>query len=298
MLRIGASSHGESRLRMLRIVRRGDRHDPRDLTVSCRFEGDFAPAFVEGRADGLLPGEALKNLVHATARVHGGGEIETFGLALCDRLLSGYARVTRARVEIAEQPWARLEVGGKAQAQAFLTGSQERRTAAVTSNGPQVAVVSGIEQLTIMRSSGFQPARRANEDPTGVDDGLQRLLVATLSARWTYSTPDVTFGPYRQGIRAAIVETFGCHASRSVQHALYSIADVVLASYQEIADVTLSLQERPYRPADLFSAGVEPSLNERPATDDLFVAVEEPLGVVEVTVERDAETRSPRTDAP
>jgi urate oxidase len=296
MLRIGASSHGESRLRMLRIVRRGDRHDPRDLTVSCRFEGDFARAFVEGRADGLLPGEALKNLVHATARVHGGAEIETFGLALCERLLSGYPRVTRARVDIAEQQWSRLESGGKAQAQAFLAGSHERRTTAVTSNGRQVAVVSGIEQLTIMRSSGFQPARRASEDPTGVDDGLQRLLVATLSARWTYSTPDVTFGPYRQGVRAAIVETFGCHASRSVQHALYSIADVVLVSYQEIADVTLSLQERPYRPADPFSAGVDATLGAHPVSDDLFVAVEEPLGVVEVTVERDTDTDPSRAE--
>ena len=33
MPRIGSSSHGESRLRMLRITRRGDRHDPKELTA-------------------------------------------------------------------------------------------------------------------------------------------------------------------------------------------------------------------------------------------------------------------------
>ncbi len=278
MPRIGASSHGESRLRMLRIVRRGDRHDPRDLTVSCRFEGDFGEAFVDGRAEGLPPGEPLKSLVHATARQHAGAEIETFGLALCDRLLTTHPRVTRVRVEIAEQPWSRLEAGGKAQGQAFLSGTPERRTAVVTSNGKQIAVVAGIDQLTIMRTAGFAPARPV-DDHSGLNDRLQRLLVATLSGRWTYSTPDVTFDPYRLGIRAIVVETFGCHARESVEHTLYSIADVVLASYQEIADITLSLAERPYRPADLFSAGLE-------NPDDLFVAVEEPLGVVEVTVER------------
>ena len=80
-------------------------------------------------------------------------------------------------------------------------------------------------------------------------------------------------------MRAAIVETFGCQASRSVQQTLYGIADVVLSSYQEISDITFSLHERPYRPVDLFSAGVE-------NPDDLFVAVEEPVGVIEVTVER------------
>ena len=282
MLRIGASSHGESRLRMLRVVRRGDRHDARDLTVSCRFEGDFSQAFVEGTSPGLLPGEVLKSLVHSAARQDGGAEIERFGLALCERLLTGYPRVTRARVEISEQPWNRVDAGGKAQGQAFVTGTPERRTAAVTSNGTQIAVVSGLESLTIMRTSGLAPVRSRpgdDADPSGRDDGLQRLLVATLAARWTYTSPDVTFDPYRHGVRNAIVETFGCHASRSIQHTLYAIADVVLSSYEEIRDVTLSLQERPYRPVDLFTAAME-------NPDDLFVAVEEPVGVVEVTVER------------
>jgi urate oxidase len=285
MIRIGGSSHGESRVRMLRVVRRGDRHDARDLTVACRFEGDFTDAFVDGQARGLLPGEALKSLIHATARQHAKAEIEPFGLALCERLMSGYAKVTRVRVEITEQPWTRLEVGGKAQGQAFLAGPPEQKTVAVTSNGSQVAVVSGIDQLTVLRTSGLVPTRRGSPTPddSGRDDSLQPLLVATLTAQWTYSSPDVTFGPYRQGVRAAIVETFGCHASRSVQHTLYAIGEVVLSSYEELTDITLSLQERPYRPVDPFSASVA----EPDQPDDLFVAVEEPVGVVEVTVERE-----------
>jgi urate oxidase len=279
MPRIGSSSHGESRLRMLRITRRGDRHDPKELTVSFRLEGDFASAFRDGRPDGLLPGETLKTLAHRTAREHGSGEIEEFALALCDRVLSGQRAVTRARVEITEQPWTRVDAGGKTQGQTFIAGTPELKTAAVTSNGKHVAVVSGIDRLSLMKSAGFAAERdRAQED--GSTDGLQRLLLGGLSARWTYTTSDVTFRPYRQGVRAAIIETFAWHASRSVQHTLYAIADVVLATYQEIADITLALHERPYRPADLFSAGVE-------NPDDLFVALEEPLGVVEVTVERE-----------
>ena len=69
MLRIGASSHGESQLRMLRVVRRGDRHDARDLTVACRFEGDFTEAFVEGRTATVLlnPGRIGLTAVDALA---------------------------------------------------------------------------------------------------------------------------------------------------------------------------------------------------------------------------------------
>lgn len=268
---------------MLRIVRRGNRHDPRELTVSFRFEGDFAAAFLEGRTDGLPPGEALKNLVHRTAKENGTFEIEQLGMALCERVLQNHPPVTKVRVEITEETWSRLDAGGKGQGQAFMAGSPEQKTAVVTSNGTQVAVVSGVDRLSLMRTAGFAPASaKIVED--GRTDGLQRLLVGALSARWTYTSTGVTFRPYRAGVRAAIIDTFAWHASLSVQHTLFAIADVVLASYQEIAEVTLALHERPYRPADLFSAGLERPDN----LDDLFIALDDPLGVVEVTVERDA----------
>ena len=59
MTGIESSSYGESRLRMLRVIPRGDRHDPRDLTIGLRFEG---------RLDEMVPGEAIKNLVHRVVR--------------------------------------------------------------------------------------------------------------------------------------------------------------------------------------------------------------------------------------
>ena len=206
MPRIGSSSLGESQMRMLRIVRRGDRHDPKELTVSFRFEGDFAAAFREGRPDGMVPGETLKNLTHRIAREHGSGEIEEFGLALCDRVLNAHPPITRARVEITEQSWSRLDAGGRLQGQAFLAGTRERKTATVTSNGKQVAVVSGLDQLSVMRTAGFAPTPREMSDD-GSTDGLQRLLVGTLAVRWSYTSSDVTFRSYRQGVRAAVIET-------------------------------------------------------------------------------------------
>ena len=57
-----------------------------------------------------------------------------------------------------------MDVGGKPQGQAFLLGGPEQRTAAITSNGTQTAVVSGIDQLVLMRTSGFLPAA-----PLGTD---------------------------------------------------------------------------------------------------------------------------------
>ncbi len=279
MPRIGSSSHGESRIRMLRIVRRGERHDPRELTVSFRLEGEFAAAFRQGHG-GVIPGETLRNVVRQTARASGAAEIEDLGLALCDRLLRDHPAISRARIDIEERAWTRLVAGGRPQDQAFMGGAPELKTAAITSNGAKVAVVSGLARLSLMRTAGFAPPPdRAPDD--GTADGLQRLFVADLTARWSYTTPDVTFRSFREGVRAAIIDTFSWHRGRSVHHTMYAIADVVLATYQEIADVTLAMQERPYRPADPFAAGTSA------APDDLFVALDEPMGTVEVTVERD-----------
>jgi urate oxidase len=280
MANIGGSTHGESRVRVLRLVRRGDRHDPRDLTVSLRFEGDFDGAFREGRPAGVVPGEALKNLVHTSAHQHAAGEIESFGLELCRRLIEMYPQITKVRAEVSEQPWLRMEVGGKAQGQAFILGGPEQRGAAITSNGTRVAVVSSIDNLTVMRTAGFVPARRRGRTDEVGDDGLPPLVVGALNVRWTYSTPDVTFGAYRQGVRGAVVETMALHASRSVQYTLYAIGDVLLATYPEISEVSLTMHDRPYRPVDLFHANIE-------NPDELFVAVEEPVGVVEVTLDRE-----------
>ncbi|SRR6266851_1674126 len=278
MPHIHSSSYGESRLRMLRVMRRGDRHDPKDLTIALRLEGSFGAAFTGGDPALLLPGETIKNLVHRVARGQEHAVIEELGLAICARVLEHHSAIGLARVDLTEQPWARLDAGGKAQGQAFTPAGVERRTAAVSSNGTRVSVSAGLENLVLMRTGGFAPVARGrtSEEPTA--DGLQRLFIAALSARWSYLSGDIAFGPYRQGVRAAIVETFAWHKGRSVQETLYAIADVVLASYQEISEVTLSLQERPYRPVDLLELALD--------GDALFIAHDEPVGLVEITVGR------------
>jgi urate oxidase len=280
MPRLQSSSYGISRVRLLRIFRRGDRDDPKDLTIALRFDGDFDAAFRDGDADGILPSEAVHNLVRAAACEVDSANVEDLALLVSARVLERHPAIGRVRVDIVEQPWTRLDVGGKPQGQAFTPAGVERRTTAVTSNGQRTAVLSGLENLVIMRTSGFAPPRRAIDADQGRSDGLQPLLVVTLSARWTYRTPDVAFASYRQGARAAIVETVARHAARSLHHTLYAVGDVLLATYQEIADVTLGAEERPYRPADLFAAGI---VN----PDVVFTARDEPLATVEVTVTRD-----------
>ncbi|HYT65386.1 MAG TPA: hypothetical protein VEL51_03130 [Vicinamibacterales bacterium] len=259
---------------MLRVLQRGDRHDPKDLTISLKFEGPF---------DTMVPGEALKNLVHRVVREQGyaAAAIESLGLAICAQILERHKRIGLARVEIVEQPWVRLDAGGKAQGQAFTPAGGERRTASVSSNGTRTSVAAGLENLVLLRTGGFVPTFRGRTADEPDADGLQRLFVATLAARWSYTTGEIAFAPYRAGVRQAIVESFAWHKGPTIRATLEAIADVVLASYQEISQLTLSLQERPYRPVDLLELSVD--------ADALFVAHDEPVGTIEITVDRTVE---------
>ena len=165
--------------------------------------------------------------MYRVARATEHPDVESFALALTARLLAEFPRIRLARVEVAERVWVRLEAGGKAQSQAFVPGSGERRVAIVTSNGERAAVTAGIDELVLMRSAGLRsPRRDAAEDAAA--DSVQPLLVAVLAARWSYGAGEIAFTPYRQGVRSAIVDTFAWHASRSVQHTLTGMADVIL----------------------------------------------------------------------
>jgi urate oxidase len=268
---IHSSSYGESRLRMLRVLQRGDRHDPKDLTIALRFEG---------RLDAMVPGEAIKNLVHRVVREqeHAATAIEPLGLALCQAILQRHPSIGLVRVDLTEQPWARLDAGGKQQPRAFTPAGGERRTASVSSNGARSSVSAGLENLVVLRTDGFAPVERGRTSDEATADGLQRLFIATVSARWSYSSGDIAFIPYRAGVRQAIVEAFAWHKGPSVQATLTAIADVLFGSFGEISQVTLSVQERPYRPVGLLELSID--------GDALFVAHDEPVGVIEMTVDR------------
>ena len=256
---------------MLRVLQRGDRHDPKDLTIGLRFEGPL---------ETMVPGEAIKNLVHRVVREqeHAAAAIESLALAICAQVIERHPGIGLARVEIAEQPWARLDAGGKAQGQAFTPAGGERRTASVSSNGTRVSVAAGLDNLVLLRTGGFVPTVRGKPSDEARADGLQRLFIATLAARWAYTTGEIAFGPSRAGVRQAIVESFAWHKGPTIGATLEAIAEVVLASYHEISQVTLSLEERPYRPVDLLELSVD--------ADALFVAHDAPVGTVEITVDR------------
>ena len=193
MTRLGTNSYGKSRIRLVKVVRHGDRHDVKDLTVAVRLEGDFEEAHIAGDNRKVLPTDHEEHGVRAGAGVRI-DQIEQFGIALAAHFLRQNPQVSRARIEIAERIWARL-VNGRPHNHAFMDAGGERRTASVTSNGERVSVVAGIDGLQILKTSGSAFAGFLKDPFTTLRETRDRIFATTMTAKWTYIKPEVIVRP-------------------------------------------------------------------------------------------------------
>ena len=82
-----------------------------------------------------------------------------------------------------------------------------------------------------------------------------------------------------KAIRQTLLETFAEHDSRSVQHTLYAMGEAVLERHAEVTEIRLSMPNKHHLPVDLAPFGLE-------NRNEIFVATEEPYGLIEATVRR------------
>lgn len=254
---LSSHAYGAAGIRLLRVTRRGGRHDLRDLTVAVNVEGDVADAFARGDNELLLPADTLRNTVDALARDESLAEIEQLGLALARHFMAHQPQFTRVRIDLEERPWTRLPVGGRAQGQAFTASTSERRTASVTSNGTQVAVVAGLRDFAIMKTSGAAFEGYLADQFTTLEADPDRVLAVSADASWTYLHDEVTFGVYYQGIRDLLIEAFVQQTSRSAEHTAHEMASIVLSSYADVGDVTVRLRQRSLPLVELAPFGLD-----------------------------------------
>jgi urate oxidase len=284
---LGPNSYGKSGIRLVKLTRGPDRHELSDLTVAVALEGAFQAAHVAGDNSAVLPTDTMKNTVYALASRGPLEPIEAFALLLARHFVASHAPVSRARVSIVQHPWERLDVSGRPQGTAFRRPDTEtRRAEAAIERSGGAAVESGLADLVVMKTarsgfSGFARDRYTTLKETG-----DRILATALRADWSYSSPDVPFGVVGRGIRQTLLETFAEHDSRSVQHTLHAMGEAVLERHAEVTEIRISMPNKHHLPVDLAPFGLE-------NRNEIFVATEEPFGLIEATVRRPAE--APRT---
>ncbi len=276
---LGENHYGKSGIRLVKVTRQAGRHDVKDVTVAVRFQGQFEAAHVSGDNTAILPTDTMKNTVYALAKDHLATDLESFGLHLSEHFLTNTPPVSRVRISLSEQTWERLTVRGRPHPHAFVRPGSERRVASVTRTREGVAIESGVEDLMILKSAQSGFAGFVKDKYTTLKETSDRILATVAKATWLYAGADVAFNEAWRSARQALVEAFAEHDSASVQHTLYAMGEAVLKSRSEIAEIRLLLPNKHHVLVDLSPFGLE-------NRNEIFVATEEPYGLIEATVTR------------
>lgn len=276
---LAESAYGKSGVRLVKVARRGDRDDLTDLTVAVRFEGDYEESYTIGSNRDVLPTDTMKNTVYALAASQPVDEPEAFGVRLCRHFSARNARLSRIRVDLSQQQWSRIAVGPRTHGHAFVRNGGEVRTATVQDDRTRVLVGAGIRDLVILKSSKSAFTGFMRDEYTTLPDATDRLLATSLTATWHYRDADIEFGATWRAVRTTLLETFAEHDSRSVQHTLHDMAQSVLDSVETVDAVHLVMPNKHHIPFDLSRLGLE-------NRNEVFVATDEPYGLIEATVVR------------
>jgi urate oxidase len=269
---LGPNQYGKAEIRVVAVDRSAEQHQLKDLTVSTALRGDFAAAHLAGDNAHVLATDTQKNTVFAFAR-DGVGEIEDFGLRLAGHLAGAYPWITGARVEVAEHPWERVD--GHAFAR---SGTGETRTTTVTVDNGQEYVLSGLDGLVLLKTTGSGFAGFPRDRYTTLAETDDRILATAVTARWRHADP-ADRAPHA-AVRAALVETFAALDSLALQQTLYAMGEAALARHPGIAEIRLSLPNKHHFLQDLGPFGLD-----NPKV--VYHADDRPYGLIEGTVTRD-----------
>jgi urate oxidase len=269
--------YGKSRIRLVKVRRAGGVHHLVDLTVDVQLEGAFEQVYVDGDNTSCLATDTMKNTVYAMARTNPIDHAEVFAQRLAEHF-AGKPAVERVRISVAEQRWDRLTANGGPHPHAFVQAGDEHWTVVVTRDADASRVVSGLAQLVVLKTAESAFSGFPRDQFTTLPDTDDRILATSITASWAYREGTTDFGA-RDRIRAALLDTFAAHRSRSVQHTLHAMGEAALAAAADATTITLTMPNRHHLLVDLAPFGLD-------NPNEIFVATDQPYGVIEATVRR------------
>jgi urate oxidase len=284
---LGPNRYGKAGIHVATVVRHDDRHDFFDRVVDVRLEGDFEAVHVHGDNATVLPTDTMRGAVFALSKDRPGEPLEAFALRYAEYLLDASPAATLVEAWVTERPWDRVVVDGRPHPHAFTRGSY-LRTARVIGALGGVQLFAGVNELSILKTTGSAFAGFLKDRFTTLSKADDRILATTIEAEWRYDRTDLTFEDERERVKNAIVRSFAEHdASNSMQHTLWEMGRAVIDASARVQEVSFSLPNRHHIQVDLAPYDL---------TNDgeVFLVTDAPSGQIEGTVRRTAET----ADAP
>jgi urate oxidase len=287
---VGANQYGKAEVRIVAVERDGESHSFCDLNVGITLSGDLDDVHVTGNNANVVPTDTMKNTVFAFAKEAPVGEIEDFGLRLARHFVGGFGPIHRARVKIESAAWKRIEVGGEPHGHAFQSAGSELRTANVVCDAGGEWVVSGLQGLVVLKTSGSEFTGYIKDRYTTLAETRERILSTAVTARWRHAGVECDWGESFAAARGLLLERFAATHSRSLQQTLHAMAAAVIDARPEIVEMRMSMPNRHHFVVDLTPFGL---VNE----NEIFRVEDRPYGLIEAAIlESDAPPAGPAWD--
>jgi urate oxidase len=280
---LGPNQYGKAETRVVRVYRDTERHEIRDLNVSTLLRGDFADAHARGDQADVLPTDSQKNTCFAYAKEKGVGEIEDYALDLARHFVSDIGPVSAARIDVEEYRWERISVAGQPHPHAFARASDEVRTTAVTATaGDRAWVISGLDGLVVMKTTGSEFSGFLKDRYTTLAETSDRILATSLTSRWRYRgwPPAAGWAQAHAQVRQILLERFAEVHSLALQQSLWEMGQAVLKARDDVAEIRMSAPNRHHFLADLAPFGLD-------NPGEVFHAADRPYCLIQCAVQRD-----------
>lgn len=278
---LGHNQYGKAEVHVVRVYRDGGReatHDLVDYNVSVAHQGDFAEAHQSGDQANVLTTDATKNTVNAFMKEHGdeARTPEGLALALARHFVDDIPQITTCRINVEAFPWERAHHTPHG----FVRNKDYIRTVTVTKSPEGESVVSGIKDLTVLKTTDSEFHGYYQEKYTTLKPTNDRIMATDVTAQWLHSSSDVEWDKSFDVVYDAITKAFAGAYSYALQHTIWEMGTAALDAADSLSEIRFSCPNNHHFVIDLSPFGLENPCEVHHADD-------RPYGLIEATIQRD-----------
>ncbi len=251
-MKVTNQKYGKQKVRFLRVIRDGERHEVFELTAGIVLEGDFEAAYLSSDNSQVVATDTMKNTLHVLASRCACTTMEEYGIFVASHFLETNAHVSRVSLTLDQVPWVPMTASAVGYVFERMTGTP---TARIVATRESVTIIGGFRDWQIMKTTGSGFAGFPRDEFTTLPETEDRILASSVSAEWTYLPETKIFAEARASIPPAMAKIFAETYSPSVQRTLFQMGEAALTAAPSISSIRLQMPNKHYLPLNLDKFG-------------------------------------------
>ena len=258
MPHVSAARYGKDNVRVYKVHRDAatGTQSVVEMTVCCLLEGDITPSYTKADNSVVVATDSIKNTIYILAKQTSVTPPELFASTVASHFIERYSHIHAAHVRVVTHRWTRMDIDGKPHPHSFLRDGEEKRAVEVTARRADgIAINSGIQGLTVLKSTGSAFHGFVRDEFTTLPETWDRILSTDVDSTWKWSNfADLKavqaaapkFDKAWEAARNITLKLFAEDESASVQNTMYKMCEQILAAVPDVDNVTYSLPNKHY----------------------------------------------------